>query len=213
MANKKIDSTPEIDAYRTVYLALKPLDPAAQLRVLRYSAEMLDLKLEMLNPNSRTYDEQEDNPPAYPATNPSTQTFQVSEDEGISAVALKWMRRSNFSSKALKDIFSLGIDEIDLVTKSVPGKSKRERMLHVLLLKAIAAYLATGAARVTYEQLKESALHYKAFDATNFAAHIKSFSADVGGTKESGYTLTPRGLTSATDLIQQMLATQTKAGR
>jgi hypothetical protein len=203
MANKKNDTTPEIDAYRTVYLALKPLEPAAQLRVLRYSAEMLDLKLEIPGVASPRERESEEGLSDHPAT--TVLALERSEDEGISTIALKWMKRSNLSSKDLQNLFSLGIDDIDLISKSVPGKSKRERLLHVLFLKAIAAYLATGAARVTYEQLKEAAIHYKAFDANNFAAHIKSFAADIGGTKESGYTLTPRGLSAATKLVQDML--------
>ncbi|MDO9561697.1 MAG: hypothetical protein Q7J60_08760 [Bradyrhizobium sp.] len=209
MANKKADDTPEIDAYRTVYLALKPLDPPAQLRVLRYSAEMLGVKFEIPVAGGRVTTDQEEYPSNDSAAGVSTPDAQASEDtEGINAVALKWMRRSSLNPKSLQALFSLGIDEIDLVAKSVPGNSKRERMRNVLLLKAIAAYLGTGAARVTYEQLKEAALHYNAYDAANFAANIKSFVSEVGGTKESGFTLTARGLTAATDLIREMLATK-----
>jgi hypothetical protein len=209
MVNKKTEDTPEIDAYRTVYLALKPLDPPAQLRVLRYSAEMLGVKFEIPGAERRTSNDHEEHQPSDLTPTISTPDVQASEDiEGINAVALKWMRRSNLNSKSLQALFSLGIDEIDLVAKSVPGTSKRERMRNVLLLKAIAAYLGTGAARVAYEQLKEASLHYSAYDANNFAAHIKSFASDVGGTKESGFTLTARGLTAATDLIREMLASK-----
>lgn len=209
MANKKTEDTPEIDAYRTVYLALKSLDSPAQLRVLRYSAEMLGLKFEIPSAGGRASSDQDDNQSGDSAASASPPEVQSSDDiEGINAVALKWMRRSNLNPKSLQALFSLGIDEIDLVAKSIPGTSKRERTRNVLLLKAIAAYLGTGAARVTYEQLKEAALHYSAYDAANFAAHIKSFASDVGGTKESGFTLTARGLTAATDLIREMLPTK-----
>jgi hypothetical protein len=209
MANKKIEDTPEIDAYRTVYLALKSLDPPAQLRVLRYSAEMLGVKLEIPSAGGRASGDQEENHSSDSTASGSTLDNQPSDDvEGINAVALKWIRRSNLNPKSLQKLFSLGIDEIDLVAKTVPGTSKRERMRGVLLLKAIAAYLGTGAARVTYEQLKEASLHYNAYDATNFASHIKSFAPDVAGTKESGFTLTARGLTSATDLVREMLASK-----
>ena len=115
------------------------------------------------------------------------------------------MKRSDLDSKSLQSLFSLGIEEIDLVAKSVPGSSKRERTRNVLLLKGIAAYLGTGTPRITYEQLKEACLHYNAYDATNFATYLKSFTADAGGTKEAGYTLTPRGLTAGTDLVKELL--------
>jgi hypothetical protein len=132
----------------------------------------------------------------------------VDDIDGINAVALKWMRRSGLDPKSLQTLFSLGIDEIDLVAKSVPGTSKRERMRSVLLLKGIAAYLGTGAPRITYEQLKEACLHYDAYDAANFAKNLKSFSSDTTGTKEAGFTLTARGLTSATDLLKELLGSR-----
>jgi hypothetical protein len=205
MANKKAETTPEIDAYRTVYLALKSLDAAAQLRVLRYSAEMLGLRFETPSPDGRVHADRPEQSNDY-TTNAPTLEAQPSDDtDGLNSIALRWMRRSDLDPKDLRTLFSLGVDEIDLIAKSVPGKSKRERMRNVLFLKAIAAYLGTGAARVAYEQLKEAAIHYKAYDAANFAAHIKSFAADIGGTKESGYTLNARGLSAATDLIKQML--------
>jgi hypothetical protein len=200
---------PEIDAYRTVYLTLKSLDPTAQLRVLRYSAEMLGLKFEIPGANDQSSGDQQESQPSDSKASGSALDTQPSDDaEGISSVALKWIRRSNLNPKTLQTLFSLGIDDIDLVAKLVPGTSKRERMRNVLLLKAIAAYLGTGAARVTYEQLKEASLHYNAYDAANFATHIKSFAPDVGGTKESGFTLTARGLTAATELIREMLASK-----
>lgn len=205
MANKKAETTPEIDAYRTVYLALKSLDAAAQLRVLRYSAEMLGLKFEIPNLDGRIHVDRPEQSNDYTTNSPILEAQSSDDTDGLNSIALRWIRRSDLDPKDLRTLFSLGVDEIDLIAKSVPGKSKRERMRNVLLLKAIAAYLGTGAARVAYEQLKEAAIHYKAYDATNFAAHIKSFAADIGGTKESGYTLNARGLAAATDLIKQML--------
>jgi hypothetical protein len=74
-----------------------------------------------------------------------------------------------------------------------------------LLLKGIAAYLSTGVARVSHEQLKEACLHYDAFDPANFATHMKDFAAEASGTKESGYTLTARGLTAATEIIKSIV--------
>lgn len=207
MANKKVETTPEIDAYRTVYLALKSLDAAAQLRVLRYSAEMLGLKFEIPLSAGQVHGDQAEPSSDYTTSAPTLEAQPSDDTDGLNAIALRWMRRSDLNPKALRTFFSLGVDEIDLIAKSVPGQSKRERMRNVLLLKAIAAYLGTGAARVTYEQLKEAAIHYKAYDATNFAAHIKSLAADVGGTKESGYTLNARGISAATDLIKQMSPT------
>jgi hypothetical protein len=128
--------------------------------------------------------------------------------EGISPLARKWMVRNGLSAEQLSQLFSLGADEIDLVASTVPGTNKRDRARTVLLLKAMAAYLSSGAARVTHEQIKEACLHYDAYDSANHAKSIKLMVAEASGNKESGYTLTARGMTAATEIIKEMLHPQ-----
>src|ERR1700731_4194300 len=99
-------------------------------------------------------------------------TFDMRWPWGISPLARKWMTRNGLGAQSLTSLFSLGADEIDLVARTVPGKSKRERMRSVLLLKVIAAYLSNGAARVTHEQVKEACLHYDAYDSPNHAKYL-----------------------------------------
>ena len=99
---------------------------------------------------------------------------------------------------------SLGLDEIDLVAKSIPGKSKNERTRSVLLLQGVASYLSTGVARVTHDKVKEACLHYDAWDSDNFARYLRNLSREVGGNRESGYMLTAAGLTAATEMIKEL---------
>lgn len=196
----------EIEAQRQLYLALKDVDKSAQLRILRSYAEMLGMSLSLpsdIGPPPDNSTAVESSPSS--STISSDTITDEQESDGINPVALRWIRRIGFSVQDLQSLFSLGIDEIDLVAKTVPGKSVRERLRNVLLLKGAAAYLSTGAARVPGEQLREAALHYKAYDQPNFAKHMKSLASEVGGNKSSGYTLTARGLSSATELIQQLL--------
>lgn len=208
MAKKPTDGKSEIDAVSAVFTSLKDLDPSVQGRVLRYVAEMLGISLEFSgsgrDSSSRT--EEGDISTSESPVSGTTGTSPFDDAEGINSVALKWMTRSGLNPKLLEPFFSLGIDEIDLVTEAVPGSNKKERMRSVLLLKGIAAYLSSGVARVSYEQLKEACLHYDAYDAANFASYLKSFSPDAGGSKGAGYTLSPRGLTTATTLLKGMLA-------
>jgi hypothetical protein len=204
--NQPEDQPPELKAVSAIYSALKPLDRPLQIRSLRFVAEMLGLDLASLIRREQSSNDHEvpieesELVPALPSERPAD------EVEGISAVAVKWMKRSGLDAKGLQTLFSLGIDEIDLVAQSVPGGNKKERMRSVVLLKGIAAYLGTGVARISYEHLKEACLHYKAYDAANFAAYLRSFAAEVGGTKEAGFTLTARGLAAATDLVKEILA-------
>lgn len=194
---------PEFEAMRTVHTALSSLDPDARERVWTYVSQRLGIATNppIEAPSPEGYDRT-----PLPRSEPEHNNEESGEAEGISPVALKWMRRNGIGAEQLTSIFSLGIDEIDLVADTVPGKSKRERMHNVLRLSAIAAYLASGAARVSHESLKEACLHYDAFDGPNFAKTLKSLGREVSGTKESGYTLTASGVTAATSLVKKMMS-------
>lgn len=206
--NADSEQPAELLAVSAIYAALKDLDPAAQNRALRYAAEMLGLNLISSDRPSIATESNEnlterthiETPTVLPASQASEET------EGINAVALKWLKRSGIELTKLQELFSLGIDEIDLVAKNVPGTSKRERLKNVLLLKGIAAYLSSGTPRVSAQQLKEASLHYGAYDVANHARYLSQFSAEAGGTKETGYTLTARGITTATELVKSLLA-------
>jgi len=199
------DAEPEIAAMSGVHGLLKELDPEAQKRVLTWVIGRLNVELSNRDALSTHSD-------AVNITESAASSIAEPEVddhdgvlEGVSPVAKKWITRTGFDPNKLSAIFSFGVDDIDLVAKTVPGKSKRERMRSVFLLKGVAAYLATGAARFTHGQMKEAALHYNAFDVTNFAVHFKSFSSEVAGNKEAGYTLTARGLAGATDIIKALV--------
>jgi hypothetical protein len=194
----------EIGAIGTVYSALRDLDGSAQQRVIDYVRR----KLNVPGTANDAHDDHRDESSGAVETErePESSAEAVEDDlEGVSPVARKWMRRNALSASKLSEIFSLGGDEIDLVVKKVPGTSNKARAHNVFLLKGIAAYLAGGAARFTHEQVKETCLHYDAYDSTNFSKYVKDFSADVSGTKESGYTLTARGLVAATAVVREMI--------
>jgi hypothetical protein len=194
---------PEIVAISTVYQTLKDLEPEAQGRVLNYVAAKLGVVT--LSKSAVALREKLSEKPA-DQQQPSAKEEPEEEEEipGISPVAKRWMARNGLQASSLSNVFSLGLNEIDLVSKTVPGESTKDRMHNVFLLKGIAAYLGSGAARFTHEQVKEACLHYDAFNAGNFANYFRSLASDVAGTKENGYTLTARGMTNATELLRSM---------
>lgn len=189
---------PEIVAISQVYSALKELDPDARTRVLSYVSGKFNI-------SNVTNIEREVNIPQVPMQSLETAPI-ITDDEldGISPAGKKWIARNGIRPSKLMAIFSLGIDDIDLVSKSVPGSKNAQRMRNVFLLKGIAAYLGTGVARFTQEQIKEACLHYDAWDRKNFGKNFKPMSAEVSGNRESGYTLTAKGLSEATSLVKTM---------
>jgi hypothetical protein len=133
-------------------------------------------------------------------------TSEDADGDGLSPVAIKWMRRNDLDIAKLSKLFSLGLDELELVAKKVPGKNKKDRMRSVLLLTCVASYLSTGASRAKHDAVKQACVHYDAYDMANFAAYLKTFSREVGGTKQSGYSLSAAGMTAATELITSMVS-------
>lgn len=197
----------EIAAISIVYDALRSLDKEAQGRVLSYVTQKLGIQ----SPSSDPGDLADDGRAEVSTSERSRVVSAPGDDagmpeamEGVSPIAQRWIARSGLSVESLSSIFSIGGDEIDVIAKSVPGKSKKARLRNVFLLRGIAAYLSSGSARSSYQQVKETALHYDAFDSPNFAAHLKSLGAEVSGTKAAGYALTARGLSSATELVKEM---------
>jgi hypothetical protein len=199
---------PEITAISEVYSTLKPLEPDAQLRVVKYVLDKLKLKLASApshapEPESRPKEHRDKAEESDSGTHAKRED-EEDDSDGVSPAGRKWMRRNDLTVGGLSPIFSIGGEEIDLVLKKVPGDKKSKRMRSVFLLKGLAAYLASGAARFTHAEVKETALHYDAFDATNFAQSFRGLAAEVSGSKETGYTLTPRGLTAATEMVRQL---------
>lgn len=198
---------PEIGAISAVYEAVKSLEPDVQRRVLNYVASMLKTGAPILDagsPREERFEPKEER--LDDETHAGSEA--LSEDdglEGVSPIAKKWMTRNGLGAAGMSQIFSIGGEEIDLVAHTIPGDSKRDRMHSVLLLRGVAAYLGSGAARFTHEQLKQTCVHYDAYDLANFAKHLKAFAAEVTGEKGTGYTLLPRGLANASILLKGML--------
>src|SRR6266849_5896529 len=214
MAKKeqKNDHDLELNAMAIIYAALKPLDSEAQGRVFDYVRNSFSLKdnptFESARKQIVTIDHGAEEgggggPQREPGKGDSAAEEAVEGLEGVSPVAQKWMRRNSFSASQISSLFSLGVDEIDLIANSVPGKSKREKFHNVLLLQGIASYLGSGAPRIDDNKLRQAAGHYGADPERNLWNYIKGLAADVSGSSSSGFTLTARGLTSATELIRQ----------
>lgn len=197
---------PEIEAIALVNAALKDLESHAQQRVLDYVARKLGLHVPAVGHRpSEVADADDDAQSEFSRSEDHTLAINAEDFDGINSVAKKWITRSGFTADQLSLLFSIGGDEIELIAKRVPGKTKRDRMRSVFLLKGVAAYLASGAARVTYEQVKEACLHYDAFDGGNFSKYLASMAAEISGTTKSGYTLTARGIVAATDIVRETL--------
>lgn len=195
----------EMNAMKVIYAALRKLDASAQQWVIRCVMDRLGLgpAINTEQKGIANVEEIATRPDLMSESSPRPPVESVGID-GISPAASKWMIRNEFTAANLSSLYSLGLDEIDLVVKSVPGASKKDRMRSVLLLQGVASYLSTGVSRMNHDKVKEACVHYDAFDTANFARHLKGFSREVGGTRDSGYMLTAAGLAAATEMIKDL---------
>ena len=211
------DSDAEFQAMAQIYAVLKPLDAVARTRVLSYVLSRLGVDLkpgfsekeksdEM--PHGRKFDSLDqaiDESTTKPKTEAALDDDENNDIEGISPVAKKWMRRTGLPGEKLSALFSLGVDEIDLVARSVPGQNTKERLHSLILLEGIASYLGTGVARVDYSKLKLAMQHYGIDPGNNISTYLKGFAAECSGSVSAGFTLTARGMNSATELVKEMV--------
>jgi hypothetical protein len=207
----------EFHAMSQIYAALKPLDAGGRKRVLDYVLSRLGVDLSPRAAEKEKKDETPQRHEAEPADHMAAEgTPKASADvgaedneadeiEGISPLAKKWMRRTGLPGDKLSALFSLGVDEIDLVANSVPGQNTKERLRSLILLQGIASYLGTGAPRVDYSKLKVAMQHYGIDPGNNISTYLKDFAAESSGSVSAGFTLTARGMTSATELIKEMV--------
>jgi hypothetical protein len=207
----------ELAAMAAVFNALRSLDIEAQNRVLEYVERRLGVQRAAATPQKSVQshdvvaDQMLKDAPVVPVREavPSSERHEPEDSEegeleGVSAIAKKWMVRNGLTTEQVSRLFSLGVDEIDLVAANVPGKSARERLHNVILLQGVAAYLNGGAPRVENEKLKEAIRHYDADVGGNFATYMKDWASEFSGSRAAGFTLTTRGLNSAKELVKQM---------
>ena len=197
------ENDPELAAMGSVYTILKKLDRETQIRVIEYVSGRLKLKTresvdEPINENGDVSAGNSEF--QHDAKTDASEDLQ-DELQGISPVAVKWMRRNRLTAVQLGRVFSLGVDEIDLVAQTMPGKNKKEQMRSVLLLKGVAAFLSSGTPKFSDEVAREACNHYGVYDAKIYSRYFKALSAEIN----SSYALTNRGLANAVELLRGML--------
>lgn len=216
-AELNVNGDAELSAMAIVFNALQPLDSDARNRVIEYVERRLGMQrsstpapyksehFQHVPPEIERGDLSAENDHAEHSFDRGDQDNAGDDEiEGISPIAKKWMMRNALSPALISKLYSLGVDEFDLVAPNVPGKSVRERLHNVILLQGVASYLNSGAPRVDGEKLREAVDHYDADAGRNFAAYVKDWTSEFSGSRTSGFTLTTRGLNSAKELIKQM---------
>lgn len=201
----------ELEALRTVYRALHPLNTQARSRVMTHVGNTLEFS------NAGTVVESSRDNTAMATSSgvviagqdqlPLT-TLDIQDRDfeyrGLSAVAKSWVLRHELSLRAMSTIFSFGADHIRVVVKSLPGERAKDKARSIFLLQGFAVYLSSGKVQFGHDLMKETCTHYGIYDPKHTSEHLRAIASEISGNSKSGYALTNRGLLSATSLVRSL---------
>jgi hypothetical protein len=114
-----------------------------------------------------------------------------------------FLTAQGITTETLEKAFHPAGPGAQLLTSEIAGNGKAGKMINVAILLCVRQALETGAFTCTLKELREMAVHYNAYDSTNFSANLKSNKnyfkpREKGGNLE----LSGPGLKKAGDLIK-----------
>ncbi len=116
-----------------------------------------------------------------------------------------WMRQHGVTADQIGHVFHNEGGTFELIAASIPGSGKAKQMMSVYLLKGIAALLSTGEPKIVDKEARAAAENHGCYDQPNHSNNFKQNRQNyLGGSKESGWTLTGPGHKAAADLIKSM---------
>ena len=94
-----------------------------------------------------------------------------------------------------------------LLVSEIAGTGKAGKMINLAILLCVRQALETGTFTCTLKELREMAVHYNAYDSTNFSANLKSNKNYFKPREKGGdLELSGPGLKKAGDLIKAIAA-------
>jgi hypothetical protein len=177
-----------------IYELLEPLEPTIRKRAIKAALTMLgddDLDTE---PEKRP-SKQSENPNRTTIFNSFTQKVQL------------WMKSNSITESDLEHTFHAENGKVQLIAGELPGKTGKERSINAYLLTGLTQFLETGEAKFDDKVARDVCKEHGCFDQGNHAYNLKGKGNLIGGTKDSGWTLTTPGLKAGAELIKSMVVT------
>src|SRR5262245_59372781 len=117
------------------------------------------------------------------------------------------MRTYGITSAQLSHVFHLDGGTSEVIASEAPGKNGKEKTINAYVLTGISAFLQSGEAKFDDKTARDVCKLMGCFNEGNHAYYLKGKGNALGGTKDSGWTLTGPGLKSGAELVKA-LATQ-----
>ena len=169
----------------SLYNLLKPLEPDDRRRVVRAAQTLLGEIDEHVTVNKTA----------------KTSNFEESE-QVYPAKVQAWMQRNGINTEMLSQIFHAEGDTNQIIANDVPGKSAKEKTINAYILTGTQSFITTGESKFDDKSARENCKTLGCFNDTNHATYIKDKGNVIGGTKDTGWSLTGPGLKVAADIVK-----------
>jgi hypothetical protein len=173
-----------------LYKLLEPHEPDVRERAIRAAMMMLGGNPQVTAPDKQLSaeapEEEHDGPPLTPK-------------------AKSWMRGHGITREQLGHVFHLDGGACEVLPSEAPGKNGKEKTINAYVLTGVAAFLQTGEMKFDDKAARDVCKAMGCFNEGNHAYYLKGRGNVIGGTKDSGWTLTGPGLKVGADLIKKLV--------
>lgn len=131
----------------------------------------------------------------------------LDDDGGGLALPTKvkvWMKANNLSREQLGQVLHLDGGSCEVLSSEPPGKTVKEKTINAYVLTGISAFVQTGEPKFDDKTARDVCRAMGVFNEGNHAYYLKGKGNVLGGTKDSGWTLTGPGLKLGAELIKQL---------
>ena len=181
---------PDLPAITTeLYKLLEPHEPDVRERAIKATMMMLGGNLQVTTPDKQL----------------SSEVLEEDHDGPPLALKVKsWMRAHGITREQLGHVFHLDGGACEVLPSEAPGKTGKEKTINVYVLTGISAFLQTGETRFDDKTARDVCKAMGCFNEGNHAYYLKGRGNVLGGTKDSGWTLTGPGLKLGAELIKNL---------
>ena len=124
--------------------------------------------------------------------------------EGISTKASGWMKKYGIGADQLGHVFTVSVEEVDVIAASLPGGSKRQKTLEAYVLCGLRSFIHGGEGRFDDKEARALCLKLGCYDPANHSNYMKAFSNLITGSKDIGWRITNPGFERAAQIVKQL---------
>ncbi len=172
-----------------LYKLLEPHEPDVRDRAIKAAMIMLGGNLQVTAPDKPLSPEVPGEDQDGPALAPKVKT---------------WMRSHGITRGQLGEVFHLDDGACEMLPSEAPGKNGKEKTINAYVLTGVSAFLESGEAKFDDKTARDVCRTMGCFNEGNHAYYLKGKGNVLGGSKDSGWTLTGPGLKLGAELIKNL---------